>query len=471
VSATQGVTAGSILAGKYRVTRLLGQGGMGVVVEAQHISLDDRVALKFLLPEYASHPQAAERFLREARAAVKIKGAHVARVSDVGALEDGSPYMVMEYLDGSDAAKLLASQGPLPLPEAIDWVVQASDAIAEAHGLGIVHRDLKPANLFVTRHQDGTAFIKVLDFGISKLISDTGEALTRTNASMGSALYMSPEQIRQARSVDHRTDVYALGITLFELLSGRQPFAGESFSALCVEIATGTPTPLGAFRTDLPPDVVRATADAAHHRAHRTFRRRVTATCSPTARSSTTCTSARPPLVHTCVLAAGWCGRGARRRDRRRRRREPVPARRGHGRGAERESGPDVARHDPRVAERAQRAERTDTTGYAGQGVEARQRPARHGENATGCGRCPSRPDGSAHDGRWRAGDQRHCREHDQARYCHCRTEAPHVTRGDLQTHPQEDDRPAAVNLGEYSRISFIKGVGQIASQRSILEV
>jgi serine/threonine-protein kinase len=249
---------GTILAGKYRVERVLGRGGMGVVVEARHISLDDRVALKFLLPEYALHPDASQRFLREARAAVRIKGPHVARVSDVGTLEDNSPYMVMEYLEGADAARLL-ERGTLPAPEAIDYVVQACDAINEAHALGIIHRDLKPANLFVTRHHDGTPFVKVLDFGISKVIGDGGvDALTHTAATMGSALYMSPEQIRQSKSVDSRTDIYALGVTLYELLAGRPPFVAESFAALCVEVATGTPTPLRTLRPDVPPALAAA---------------------------------------------------------------------------------------------------------------------------------------------------------------------------------------------------------------------
>ncbi len=258
MTAPADISAGQVLAGKYRVDRMLGQGGMGVVVEARHISLEDRVALKFLLPEYSSHPEAAARFMREARAAVKIKGPHVARVSDVGTLENGAPYMVMEYLDGTDASKVL-ERGVLPPTEAIDYVVQACDAISEAHSLGIIHRDLKPANLFVTRHKDGTPFVKVLDFGISKVVGEGGtDGLTRTSATMGSALYMSPEQIRQSKSVDHRTDIYALGVTLYELLTGRQPYVAESFAALCVEIATGVPAPLAEQRPDLPPGLIAA---------------------------------------------------------------------------------------------------------------------------------------------------------------------------------------------------------------------
>jgi eukaryotic-like serine/threonine-protein kinase len=256
-------TPGAILANKYRVERVLGQGGMGVVVEARHLTLDERVALKFLLPAFAKHQEAAARFLREARAAVKIKSAHVARVSDVGTLESGAPYMVMEYLAGADLSAVLEKQGTLPLEAAVDYLVQASEAIAEAHSHGIVHRDLKPANLFLAHHPDGSPLIKVLDFGISKVQNEAGnDGLTRTTAAMGSALYMSPEQIRQAKSVDHRTDIYALGVTLYELLAGRQPFVADTFPALCVEIATGTPADLRTLRRDLPEEFVRVVEKA-----------------------------------------------------------------------------------------------------------------------------------------------------------------------------------------------------------------
>jgi serine/threonine-protein kinase len=247
------IAPGTILAGKYRVERLLGQGGMGVVVEARHIALDERVALKFLLPEYATHPEASGRFLREARAAVKIKSEHVARVSDVGTLEMGAPYMVMEYLAGSDLSQALETNGVFSLEDAIDFIVQGSEAIAEAHSYGIVHRDIKPANLFLTHAVDGSPLIKVLDFGISKVMSGDGvENLTRTTAAMGSALYMSPEQMQQTRSVDHRTDIYALGVALYELLAGKQPFYAETLPQLCAEILTGVATPIHQVRSDLP---------------------------------------------------------------------------------------------------------------------------------------------------------------------------------------------------------------------------
>ncbi len=243
---------GSVLAGKYRVERILGQGGMGVVVEARHIALDERVALKFLLPEYASHPEAAARFLREARNAVKIKSEHVARVSDVGTLESGAPYMVMEYLEGRDLSGVLEKTGVIGIQDAVDYVIQGSEAIAEAHSHGIVHRDLKPANLFLSKRPDGMPIVKVLDFGISKNSGNGVDNLTKTTAAMGSALYMSPEQMQQTRSVDHRTDIYALGISLYELLAGKQPFYADTLPQLCAEILTGVPTPLRTARPDVP---------------------------------------------------------------------------------------------------------------------------------------------------------------------------------------------------------------------------
>ncbi len=243
---------GAILAGKYRVERILGQGGMGVVVEARHIALDERVALKFLLPEYAMHPEASQRFLREARNAVRIKSEHVARVSDVGTLETGAPYMVMEYLEGRDLSGVLEKTGVIDVPDAVDYVIQGCEAIAEAHGYGIVHRDIKPANLFLSKRPDGMPIVKVLDFGISKTTGTQVDNLTKTTASLGSALYMSPEQMQQTRSVDHRTDVYALGISLYELLAGKQPFYADTLPQLCAEVFTGTPTPLRQTRPDVP---------------------------------------------------------------------------------------------------------------------------------------------------------------------------------------------------------------------------
>jgi len=254
----QEIAEGKVLAGKYRVERVLGRGGMGVVVAAHHIHLDEKVAIKFLLPEAVASADVVGRFVREARAAVRIKSEHVARVSDVGTLEGGEPYMVMEYLDGSDLAEWLQQRGALPVEQAVEFLLQASEAIAEAHALGIVHRDLKPANLFVVRRADGLLSIKVLDFGISKVTGPAGSAdsnMTRTSAVMGSPLYMPPEQMAASRNVDARADIWALGVILYELLTGTAPFSGETLPEVCLKIAMQPPSPLRSLRPDVPPEL------------------------------------------------------------------------------------------------------------------------------------------------------------------------------------------------------------------------
>jgi serine/threonine-protein kinase len=237
-----GVKEGDVLAGKYRVDRVLGVGGMGVVVAAHHLHLDEHVAIKFLLPQALANAEAVARFDREARAAVKIKSEHVARVIDVGKLENGAPYMVMEYLEGRDLSAWLTERGPLPVEQAVDFVLQACEAIAEAHAMGVVHRDLKPANLYCIRRPDGALSIKVLDFGISKATGPGGSmGMTKTQAVMGSPLYMSPEQMESSKGVDPRADIWALGIILFELVTGRCPFEGEAITELVLKIVTAQP--------------------------------------------------------------------------------------------------------------------------------------------------------------------------------------------------------------------------------------
>lgn len=255
------VEIGEVLAGKYRVNKILGEGGMGVVVAATDIQLEREVAIKFLLPQFASHAEASPRFMREARAAVKIQSEHIARVIDVNTMPNGSPYMVMEYLHGADLAHVLADQGPMAMQEAVLYVIEACDAIAEAHSHGIVHRDLKPANLYLAHMPDGTTRIKVLDFGISKSTITGGtsvdQSLTRTSSMMGSPLYMSPEQMKSTRDVDARTDIWALGVILYELLTGTLPFSGQSIPELSAKILLEPPTPLHVHRPDLPAELER----------------------------------------------------------------------------------------------------------------------------------------------------------------------------------------------------------------------
>ncbi len=247
------VAAGDMLAGKYRVEKVLGVGGMGVVVAAEHVQLGQRVALKFVLPGALQSEAAVERFLREARAAVRLKSEHVAKVQDVGTLDNGAPYMVMEFLEGSDLSQVIQDLGQLPIEDACDYVVQACEAVAEAHSLGIVHRDLKPQNLFLTKAVGGAPLVKVLDFGVSKI--DAGpdsRQLTQTSTVMGSPLYMAPEQMRSARNADARSDIWALGVVLYELLTGRVPFDAESMPELCLKVVSDPVPSLCEIRPEIP---------------------------------------------------------------------------------------------------------------------------------------------------------------------------------------------------------------------------
>lgn len=248
------VKEGDILDGKYRVEKILGAGGMGVVVSAQHTVLNNRVALKFLLPSVAKNDSTAARFLREAQAAVKIKSPHVARVIDVGTMSDsGSPYMVMEFLEGRDLGAVIDAQGSLEVELACLYTLQACEALAAAHSCGIVHRDIKPANLFLTLSGDGSPVLKVLDFGISKNTVEMGISnLTQTQMSMGSPLYMSPEQMRSARDVDARTDIWSLGVVLFEMLTGQLPFMADTMPQLCALVLEERAPLVTQLRPDLP---------------------------------------------------------------------------------------------------------------------------------------------------------------------------------------------------------------------------
>jgi serine/threonine-protein kinase len=228
---------------------------MGVVVAAKHTQLGQRVALKFLRKEIAERPDVVARFLREAVTGARIKGEHTARILDVGTMDGGLPYMVMEFLEGRDLHELLSQRGPLPIDEAVEYVVQACMAVSEAHGAGIIHRDLKPSNLFVTSRPDGSPLVKVLDFGISKVstLADERTELTRTDDVIGSPMYMSPEHARSARAVDARSDVWSLGIILHQLLAGEPPFRGKSIGELLSAILVLPPNQLRAARADVPP--------------------------------------------------------------------------------------------------------------------------------------------------------------------------------------------------------------------------
>ncbi|CAN5325713.1 hypothetical protein BH09MYX1_BH09MYX1_41340 [soil metagenome] len=250
------VKPGDVLGGKFRIERVLGEGGMGIVCAATHLQLGQLVALKFMLRPALAHKENVARFEQEARAAVRLKSDHVARVTDVGTLDDGAPYMVMEYLEGTDLDVLLERQGPLPVATAVDYVLQACEAIAEAHDLGIVHRDLKPKNLFLASKLNGRAVVKVLDFGISKQMGGPDDmSLTSTTHVMGSPNYMSPEQLRSSKNVDRRTDIWSLGAILFELLTAQVPFPAESVTALTAKVITESPESLRKLRPDLPEEL------------------------------------------------------------------------------------------------------------------------------------------------------------------------------------------------------------------------
>ncbi len=247
---------GDRIANKYIVERVVGAGGMGIVLAARHVQLDQRVAIKVLCrnedPEHA--PDSRARFFREGRAAAALHSDHAVKVYDVGVLESGLPYIVMELLEGSDLGTVLTLYRRFPVLHAVEAVIQAGDAIAEAHRRGIVHRDLKPSNLFVTQRSDGTPRIKVVDFGISKSRKETliqGD-LTSTRSMMGSPFYMSPEQIRDSKHVDHRSDIWSLGAILYELLSGHPPFVADTLLAACAAIVADDPRPLALVRDDVP---------------------------------------------------------------------------------------------------------------------------------------------------------------------------------------------------------------------------
>jgi serine/threonine-protein kinase len=251
---------GEVVAEKYEVERTIGAGGMGVVVAARHLGLGERVALKFLVPRSGGgtiDEHTLARFFREAQLTARVRSDHVARVLDVGGHESGAPFMVMELLEGTDLQRLVRERGPLPVGEAAGYVLHACLGLAEAHAAGVVHRDLKPANLFLTRRPDGAPLVKVLDFGIGKLVAGVRGAFDHTLTTeadlLGSPLYMSPEQIKAPRDVDARSDVWSMGAILYTLLAGRPPFVGENAGAILAQILSEPPEAISPTRGDVPP--------------------------------------------------------------------------------------------------------------------------------------------------------------------------------------------------------------------------
>jgi len=230
-----------IVGGRYALEQQIGEGGMALVYRARHIELDQVVALKIVRPELVFDAEATARFLNEARTVAKLKGPHVARVLDSGCSEPGRPFMVLEYLEGSDLRKLLDVNSNLPVDSAVSLVLEAAEALAEAHANGIVHRDVKPENLFLAKNADGSVGVKVLDFGICKRQTEGSRSFTLKGRTLGSPHYMAPEQITSPNEVDARVDVWALGVVLYELLTGYQPFVGDTLSSLCAEVVHSDP--------------------------------------------------------------------------------------------------------------------------------------------------------------------------------------------------------------------------------------
>jgi serine/threonine-protein kinase len=248
------VEVGSTLAGKYRIERVIGSGGMGVVVAAEHLHLREPVAIKFLLPDRLGREQQVPRFLREARAASRIKSPHVVRVHDVDVRSDGVPYIVMEYLAGTTLAASISNEGKLTPFRSVDLVMEACEALAEAHALGIVHRDLKPANWFLARGAGRLETLKVLDFGISKFLSADEHLEATTGAAvLGSPPYMSPEQLTRPDRVDARSDIWSIGVILYECLAGVTPFRGATVAELGFQILRNQPASLAELCPEAAP--------------------------------------------------------------------------------------------------------------------------------------------------------------------------------------------------------------------------
>ena len=257
-----GLLPGTVVAGRFQVQRKLGEGGMGAVYAAVNIATNRSVALKVMHPEYAAKKDIVKRFMREAKAATVITHPNVIEVLDVVNADGGEPVMVMELLSGEPLDALVDARGALPLAEAARIMTAVVSAVGAAHARGIVHRDLKPENIFLARGADGAVRPKVLDFGIAKILDpsqinegETKTGATKTGSMLGTPHYMSVEQACGEKDIDHRTDIWSIGIILYVMLSGRRPYEGENYGQILKALMTETPTPLGSLVPGLPREV------------------------------------------------------------------------------------------------------------------------------------------------------------------------------------------------------------------------
>jgi serine/threonine-protein kinase len=247
---------GALLAGKYRLEKIIGHGGMGSVWAATHVGIEQRVAIKIVSPQYARQPDIRRRFDVEAKASVRLKSRYVVQVFDNGELDDGTPYLVMELLEGESLAARLKHLGPVPVADAARILVHVGKALHKAHELGIVHRDIKPENVFLSRSTDDDGYIaKVLDFGIAKMATTGEGSTTRTGSLLGTPMYMSPEQARGLKTVDRRTDVYSLGLVTYAMLTGRPAVMGDSYGDIILKICTQPLPPITAAAPWVPKPV------------------------------------------------------------------------------------------------------------------------------------------------------------------------------------------------------------------------